>query len=615
MTVGAASGGGGVGTLIYDTNNAEEMSVTWSGRAGRVRDGRAGDELRAALRRQQLLGADLLQHRREVVERRQPRRLPARHRHHARLGASSAPTTSAPRSAGRSCATGCGSSAATASSRPLRASRGSSATPTRSTRRTGTTCGTTASRCATCRAATCIRPGSPGRSRQKNRVTFSQENQYRCQGSTMTLGGEGCRTRGSDWVAMGSTTLSPEASDRYFEFPYWLTQATWTSTATQPAAARGRRQPARLPWRSRHRTRRTAAREPDPGRRAGGHRRASRQLRLPRHQHRRRQLPEHQELARFGVVRDRRSQHEGRLPGGLSARETGLDHRRPDQMIYRFNNGVPNQFTFRLPDFRTSQPHDDVRAVRAGHLDAWPAVAARRRCATTGPGAGAPAEGNGTTETSRFNAAPIQFERTASVDAYQRHLAARRRGLRRLRQRQDGGEVRLRPLPGAGHQRRAVHAEQPGKPHREQRVAQLAGRQRQLRRGLRHPQSGGAEHAGRRHLWRAHRQRAELRQGRQQPDTGEPRHPAGVGRRGDTTGSGASTFSRSWSRACRWTSATTGAGSGTSRSPTTRPAGHPITSRGRSWRPTTRGSPAAAATRSRSTRRRRRRRRAPRRTT
>ena len=31
----------------------------------------------------------------------------------------------------------------------------------------------------------------------------------------------------------------------------------------------------------------------------------------------------------------------------------------------------------------------------------------------------APAEGNGTTDTSQFNAAPIQFEKTASVDAYQ----------------------------------------------------------------------------------------------------------------------------------------------------------------------------------------------------
>ena len=34
LTVGAASGGGGVGTLVYDTNNAEETSVAVAGGLG-----------------------------------------------------------------------------------------------------------------------------------------------------------------------------------------------------------------------------------------------------------------------------------------------------------------------------------------------------------------------------------------------------------------------------------------------------------------------------------------------------------------------------------------------------------------------------------------------------
>src|SRR5882672_506653 len=66
----------------------------------------------------------------------------------------------------------------------------------------------------------------------RNRVTFSQENQYRCEGSTLTTNGQGCRTRGSDWIALGSTTQSPEANTGYYDFPYWVTQATWTSTVT-----------------------------------------------------------------------------------------------------------------------------------------------------------------------------------------------------------------------------------------------------------------------------------------------------------------------------------------------------------------------------------------------
>src|SRR6185295_1385042 len=40
----------------------------------------------------------------------------------------------------------------------------------------------------------------------RNRVSFSQENQYRCQGSTLTENGKGCRTRGGDWIGVGSAT-------------------------------------------------------------------------------------------------------------------------------------------------------------------------------------------------------------------------------------------------------------------------------------------------------------------------------------------------------------------------------------------------------------------------
>src|SRR5262245_14905304 len=67
---------------------------------------------------------------------------------------------------------------------------------------------------------------------QKNKVMFSQENQYRCEGSTLTTNGQGCHTRDANWIALGSTTQSPEANTGYFDFPYWVTQATWTSTVS-----------------------------------------------------------------------------------------------------------------------------------------------------------------------------------------------------------------------------------------------------------------------------------------------------------------------------------------------------------------------------------------------
>src|SRR5437762_10453446 len=66
----------------------------------------------------------------------------------------------------------------------------------------------------------------------RNRVMFSHEYQSRCEGSTLTTGGDGCRRRGSDWVALGSTTQSPEANTGYFKLPYYVTQATWQAPVT-----------------------------------------------------------------------------------------------------------------------------------------------------------------------------------------------------------------------------------------------------------------------------------------------------------------------------------------------------------------------------------------------
>src|SRR6266850_3103975 len=60
----------------------------------------------------------------------------------------------------------------------------------------------------------------------KNRVMFSHEYQLRCDGSTLTTAGEGCRNREADWIGIGNgtTTSSPEAATGYFKLPYYVTQ-------------------------------------------------------------------------------------------------------------------------------------------------------------------------------------------------------------------------------------------------------------------------------------------------------------------------------------------------------------------------------------------------------
>ena len=67
----------------------------------------------------------------------------------------------------------------------------------------------------------------------RHRFTFYQEYQRRCSGSSLKAGGPGCRSAETDWVGEGRTsgadTGSPESWPGYHDFPYNVTQLTWTS--------------------------------------------------------------------------------------------------------------------------------------------------------------------------------------------------------------------------------------------------------------------------------------------------------------------------------------------------------------------------------------------------
>jgi hypothetical protein len=67
----------------------------------------------------------------------------------------------------------------------------------------------------------------------KNRVTVSHDYQRRCGGSSLREDGEGCRKAGGDWIASGRTfgadTVSPESFPGYHDFPYNTTQATYSA--------------------------------------------------------------------------------------------------------------------------------------------------------------------------------------------------------------------------------------------------------------------------------------------------------------------------------------------------------------------------------------------------
>jgi hypothetical protein len=67
----------------------------------------------------------------------------------------------------------------------------------------------------------------------RNRLTVSHDYQRRCGGSTLREGSDGCRQSGASWIASGRTfgadTVSPETFPGYHNFPYNTTQATYSA--------------------------------------------------------------------------------------------------------------------------------------------------------------------------------------------------------------------------------------------------------------------------------------------------------------------------------------------------------------------------------------------------
>ena len=189
----------------------------------------------------------------------------------------------------------------------------------------------------------------------------------------------------------------------------------------------------------------------------------------------------------------------------------------------------------------------------------------------------APAEGNGTTETSRFNPQPISFERTVSVRGYNDitprfGVAYDLFGNGKTALKVNGGKY----LEAATVRRHLQLEQSGGAHHHAHRVgagggARLDRRQPQLRRRLRPAESGGAGQPGhrRRPVCGGRRRRPELRQRQPEHHDHQSGRSSAAGACVRTTGSSAPRCSTSSCRGCRSRPATTAAGGGTSSSPTT----------------------------------------------
>ncbi len=251
----------------------------------------------------------------------------------------------------------------------------------------------------------------------RNRVMFSHEYQLRCEGSTLTPSGDGCRQRGADWIALGSTTQSPEANTGYFKLPYYVTQATWTAPVSNRVLLEAgftrfaywtNNGPGQVPpdgTMSLIQVTEQSAIDGHPanflyrGVNSYFHNWAN---------------PDNWRASMSYVT----GSHGFKVgyQGSFSVSDTEIVTN-DSLLAYRFQNRIANRFTFRLPMWQVA---DRTETASLYIQDTW----TRDRLTLQGAlrydraWSFSPAQGNGNEVSSRFNAAPITFPRTDGVKAY-----------------------------------------------------------------------------------------------------------------------------------------------------------------------------------------------------
>ena len=258
-----------------------------------------------------------------------------------------------------------------------------------------------------------------------HRVSFSREHQHRCDGSTLTREGEGCRQRGANWTALGGTTTSPEAAAECFPQPYYTTQATWTLPKTNRLLLEAG--VSRLAYEAVFgRPASDTIFDMIPVTEQFASTLGTTDLAFaPRNNVTYRALDDYN----FTFARNNNIKASATYVTGSHNMKAGYQgaiqlsdattyiNTNPGAFEYRFSRGVPNQFTVNLPDWETAN-----RTVQHSVFvqDSW----TRKRLTVQGAirfdhvYSWAPAEGNGTDKLSPWNAQPVRFDRTVSVRGY-----------------------------------------------------------------------------------------------------------------------------------------------------------------------------------------------------
>ncbi|HEU4687256.1 MAG TPA: hypothetical protein VFS23_02790, partial [Vicinamibacterales bacterium] len=260
---------------------------------------------------------------------------------------------------------------------------------------------------------------------EKHRVSFNYEYQRRCEGSPLTLQGDGCNSRDTEWIAAGTATTSPEANPNYFgNTPYHVTQVIWSAPMTSRLLLEAGF--TRFMFRGG-----TTGRVPPDGifdlisvtEQSTAINPATGLQYAPRANFVYRAVA----TANPNYANPNNWRASASYVTGSHALKVGYQGAYirvnnwflvpESQLSYRFNQGVPNQFTFRLPEWHQA---DRTSTAALYAQDSW----TRGRLTLQGAlrydraWSFSPAEFNGTELTSKFNPAPITFPRTPGVDSF-----------------------------------------------------------------------------------------------------------------------------------------------------------------------------------------------------
>jgi hypothetical protein len=377
----------------------------------------------------------------------------------------------------------------------------------------------------------------------RSRLSFNSEYQHRCEGTPLKVDTSGCHNRGNDWIGLGNNQApfqSPEATSTaargYFDVPFYLNQPSWTMavnnkllieagyTAFRYNPIFGHPPPDGI-------TNLIAVNEQSNAiNPATGQRYAPQPNFLYRGV----------ESWGWAVGQTDGWQAMASYVTGAHNMKVGYQGNRLDQLdetisnqpqlSYRFNQGVAEcselpAARLRPPDFTKPGRHLHSGQLHARQADAAGRAAVRSRIELRAR----------RTERHHGDVVPESGADHHFEDGRRRCLqrshSTRRRCLRPVRQRQNGPQVQLGPLPRVRRERCTVHVDQ-SRFHRRagSPKPQLDRLEPQLRRRLRPDERCLAGQVGqrRRHLCRRDRQSRQLRQG----GRGDDRQSSGVARLG-----------------------------------------------------------------------------------